>query len=100
MAQEKKYNYAYLLPAIAWYRVTKENGKTIFKRSSFNHLEMDDYKGQVTPSVKVPGSMQEQWKNYHWIAESGYMEGGVFKPLQLYENGKYVNSYSQLELIG
>lgn len=81
----KKYDYAYLIPAIAWYKVENGTARGNSRSSTFNHLEMTDYRGQTTPTVKVPGSLQEQWKNYKWVAESGYMEGSKFMPLQLYE---------------
>jgi hypothetical protein len=79
-----------LISATAWYRVIDENEKNVFRKVKFNHLEMGEHERQVSPTVKVPGSIQEQWKKYKWVAVSGYIEDGVFKPLQIYEGGEYV----------
>lgn len=44
-----------------WYRLNRETAKF-----QYNHLEFG-YTGDLSPTVKVPGSVQEQWARDTWL---------------------------------
>lgn len=65
------------IPVTAWYRLDKSKKTWTFNHIQRNHIEFVNM--EPCPDVKVPGSVQEGWKNDKWKLEHGFLVNGVYK---------------------